>query len=274
MSPRSHARQRVLDRAEVARRSGAPASAATQAEPRIAGWLVQAVAWTLALALVVLPLVGLLNGWFASERWPVRAITINARFERISAEQVQATVAPHASKGFFALRLDEIGTALAGLPWVERVEVRKRWPDTLEVTLHEHRAIARWGTDRLLSDHGVLFAAPGADALQGLPLRDGPDSRVPEVVQAWSDARRVLAGTPLVPVGVRLTARGSWRIRLADGADLVLGREHAMERLARFARALPSVLAGETRALARADLRYTNGFALTWREATNTNPEA
>src|SRR5690606_33113410 len=154
MSPRSHARQRVLDRAEVARRSGAPASAATQAEPRIAGWLVQAVAWTLALALVVLPLVGLLNGWFASERWPVRAITINARFERISAEQVQATVAPHASKGFFALRLDEIGTALAGLPWVERVEVRKRWPDTLEVTLHEHRAIARWGTDRLLSDHG------------------------------------------------------------------------------------------------------------------------
>src|SRR5690606_10286019 len=75
--------------------------------------LVQLLAWTLALALVVLPLVGLLNGWFASERWPVRSITVNARFERISAEQVQATVAPHAGMGFFALHLDEIRGALA-----------------------------------------------------------------------------------------------------------------------------------------------------------------
>ena len=238
------------------------------------GWLAHAIAWTLALALVVLPLVGLLNGWFASERWPVRAVTIHAPFERISAAQVQAAIAPHAGQGFFALRLDAIRASLAALPWVERVEVRKRWPDTLEVTLHEHRAIARWGEDRLLSDHGVLFAAPGADALQGLPLLAGPDNRVPEVVEAWSAARRLLAGTPLTPVGVRLTARGSWRIRLADGADLVLGREHALERLERFSRALPSVLAGQSRALQRVDLRYTNGFAITWRDATNQTPDA
>lgn len=229
-------------------------------------WLAHAIGWTLALALVVLPVVGLLNGWFASDRWPVRELKVSAGFQRISAEQVQRTVAPHAGQGFFALRLDEIRAALAELPWVERVEVRKRWPDTLEVTLHEHRAIARWGEDRLLSEHGVLFAAPGADALRGLPLLDGPDNRVGEVVAAWGEARRLLAGTPLSPIGVRLTARGSWRIRLADGADLVLGRTDPLPRLQRFARVIPKILASESRSLHRADLRYTNGFAITWQE--------
>lgn len=238
--------------------------ATTQQDTRDMGALAQAIGWTLALVLVALPVVGLLNGWFAADRWPVRELQLTAEFSRLSAEQVQATVAPYTGIGFFALPLDEIRNALAALPWVERVEVRKRWPDTLDVTIYEHRAVARWGEDRLLSNHGVLFAAPGAEAIQGLPLLDGPDNRVRDVVAAWSDAREVLAGTGLVPVGVRLTRRGSWRIRLADGADVVVGRADALPRLQRFARVIPRILASEQRPFVRADLRYTNGFALTW----------
>ncbi len=34
----------------------------------------------------------------------------------------------------------------------------------------------------------------------------------------------------------------------------------------RFARLLPQLLARQARTLERADLRYTNGFALTWGE--------
>ena len=35
------------------------------------------------------------------------------------------------------------------LPWVERADVRKQWPDTLEVQLQEHEPFAFWGQDRL-----------------------------------------------------------------------------------------------------------------------------
>ena len=235
-----------------------------------AGLLAQAIGWVLALVLVALPLVGLLNGWFASDRWPLRQLKVSAQFSRVSAEQVQATVAPHAGVGFFALPLEQIRAALAGLPWVERVEVRKRWPDTLEVVIHEHRPVARWGEDRLLSDHGVLFAAPGAQMIEGLPLLAGPDSRVRDVVAAWADAREVLAGTGLTPVGVRLTPRGSWRVRLADGGDLIVGRTDPLPRLRRFARVAPKLMAIERRPFLRADLRYTNGFAITWPEPQAT----
>jgi cell division protein FtsQ len=65
---------------------------------------------------------------------------------------------------------------------------------------------------------------------------------------------------------LRIDARGSWSMTLSNDAELLLGRDDARLRLARFARLLPQLQAQDPRTLARADLRYTNGFALTWRE--------
>ena len=42
------------------------------------------------------------------------------------------------------------------MPWVAQVQVSKRWPDTLEVLILEHRPAAFWGDDQLLSEQGVL----------------------------------------------------------------------------------------------------------------------
>ena len=45
---------------------------------------------------------------------------------------------------------------------------------------------------------------------------------------------------------------------------MVVGSQEARLRLKRFARVLPQLLTRNQQALQRADLRYTNGFALTW----------
>ena len=71
---------------------------------------------------------------------------------------------------------------------------------------------------------------------------------------------------------MRLSARGSWGLTLSDGTRIEVGRGEPQQRLARFVRMLPRLEAGESRKLARADLRYTNGFALTWAEAPATPP--
>ena len=83
----------------------------------------------------------------------------------------------------------------------------------------------------------------------------------------WS---REEAGNPNPGGGVRgvaLDRRGSWSIALANGIEVVLGRNDPQARLARFAPLLPRLLADHGgRRLVRADLRYTNGFALVWGE--------
>ena len=55
-----------------------------------------------------------------------------------------------------------------------------------------------------------------------------------------------------------------------NGAVVVVGRTEARARLARFVRLLPQLLTQNTQQLALADLRYTNGFALTWKPVPAT----
>jgi cell division protein FtsQ len=225
---------------------------------------IRMLAWSIALLLVALPVVAILNGWLAADRWPIERLRLTAEYQRVSGEQVRTAVASQLGRGFFAVDLAEVQRAVATLPWVERVEVRKRWPDLIEITVHEHRAFARWGADRLLSDHGALFTAPGLEQVQGLPQLEGPDARVQDVVSLYSESQKIFAGTPVTVTGVRLSARGSWSLTLSDGARIVVGRAEPQPRLQRLVRYLPTLLGGETRSFDRIDLRYTNGFAVRW----------
>ena len=223
--------------------------------------------WLLALALVALPVVAVVEGWMGGEHWPLRTLRVQGTLERVDRAQLQAAVLPYARRGFFAVDLGAVQDAVDALPWVERAEVRKHWPDVLEVRIVEHRPFARWGTARLLSEHGRLFPIGRLQVPAGLPLLDGPEGRVPEVVALYNQAREQLAGAGGV-LGVAIDPRGSWSITLADGTRVILGRDDPGARLARFAPLLPQLAAqNPQRRLVRADLRYTNGFALTWAKA-------
>lgn len=220
--------------------------------------------WILALGLVALPVVAVVNGWVGSERWALRTLRVNEDLVRVDQDKLRETVLPFAQRGFFAIPLADARQAVERLPWVERADVRKRWPDVLEVSITEHRPFARWGEDRLLSEQGRLFPAEGIDLPQGLPLLAGPDARVEDVVALYNESRALFANSGSDVRSVLLDPRGSWSLRLGSGTEVVVGSQEARLRLRRFARMLPQVMARNPLPLQRADLRYTNGFALEW----------
>jgi cell division protein FtsQ len=227
-------------------------------------FLLKLIAWAIAITLVALPIVGVLNGWFASDRWPVTKLDVHAEFNHVSAEQIRASVAPHLSEGFFAVNLADVRAAVAKLPWVERAEARKRWPDGIELTVYEQQPYARWGDERLINRHGKVFSVSGTEGLQGLPELSGPDDRLDEVIQFHADCLKEFTGSGLIVTAVALSPRGGWTIRLASGAAIAVGRDHPRERLARFLDAWPKLAAGRTETPAYVDLRYANGFAVRW----------
>ncbi len=220
--------------------------------------------WLLAVALVALPVVAVLNGWIGAAQWPLTRLRATGQFERVDAVQLRQALMPYARRGFFAVRLEDAQAAVARLPWVESAEVRKRWPDVLEVRVVEHRPFARWGQDRLLSEHGRLFPAKGIVVPPGLPRFAGPESGITEVVALYNESRALFSPIGMDVQVVELDPRGSWRIGLGNGASVVVGRSEARARLSRFVRLLPQLLTQQAQVLARADLRYTNGFALSW----------
>lgn len=231
--------------------------------------MLRLLAWTLAVALVALPLVAVLNGWVGAEHWPLTRLRATGQFDRVDDALLRKTLLPYARQGFFAVRLDDAQDAVAKLPWVEHAEVRKRWPDVLEVSVVEHVPFARWGDDRLLSEHGNIFPSSGMQVPRGLPQLHGPDGRVEDVVALYNEAQVMFGPLGIEVRSVRLDARGSWTLGLGNGAQLVVGRNEARARLNRFVRLMPQLLAQQAQRLVRADLRYTNGFALNW--APNTS---
>ncbi|WP_411832967.1 cell division protein FtsQ/DivIB [Pseudoxanthomonas mexicana] len=226
--------------------------------------ILRILAWLLALALVALPVVAVLNGWIGAERWPLSRLRVHGQFEQVDPAQLRAVVLPHAQRGFFAVRLQDVQDAIEKMAWVERAEVRKRWPDVMEIVVVEHRPFARWGQDRLLSEHGKLFPTPKDLDVRRLPLLAGPDSQVLEVVALYNESRQMFAPVGLEVRSLAMDRRGSWSLDLSNDVQVVVGRTDARPRLARFVRVLPQVLARQHAPLLRADLRYTNGFALVW----------
>lgn len=224
--------------------------------------------WTFALLLLAMPVVAVLNGWVGGERWPIRTLALQAPLKLVEEPALRATIEPLAQGGFFAVDPAEVRAAVVALPWVDRVEVRKRWPDRLEVRLTELRPHARWGDGRLVAEDGRLFAAPAAGIGSALPHFRAADDRVADVIAFHREARPALLRIGSDIRELRLSARGGWTLVTVEGIELEIGRQDALPRLSRFVRLVPELRrASAGRVLARADLRYTNGFALTWAEA-------
>jgi cell division protein FtsQ len=114
-----------------------------------------------------------------------------------------------------------------------------------------------------VSEQGKLFPTPKKLADLALPELDGPTARPQEVMKLYSDSRALFAPAGVDVRRVTMDARGSWSLVLSNGTEVVVGRDDARSRMQRFVKVLPQ-LNRQDAPIERADLRYTNGFTLSW----------
>jgi cell division protein FtsQ len=189
----------------------------------------------------------------------LREVRLAERPAHVSAEDLEAVVRSELRGNFFTLDLAATRIAFERLPWVRRVELRRQWPDRLEVALEEHVPLARWGRNELVNVHGEVFRG----AYQGaLPLFEGPAGTAKEIAIQYEYFRRSLAAIGQAPGEVRVSPRRAWQVKLQSGLILELGREQVESRLARFIGAYDRTVGPLGRRLDYVDLRYPNGFAV------------
>jgi len=200
---------------------------------------------------------------------PLRQVALQGELGHVTREQAESAARAGAAGTFFSADLDAVRRAFEALPWVRKVEVRRLWPDRLQVSIEEHVALARWGSDapnkRMVNTYGEVFAGEPADA-ERLPLFVGPLGSAQEVTRRYGAFRRALAPLEVEPRQVLLSPRYAWQLRLSNGLTLELGRdqlkEPVLERLSRFVAFYAQTLGTLKRRLDYVDLRYPNGFAL------------
>ena len=83
-----------------------------------------------------------------------------------------------------------------------------------------------------------------------------------------------MSGSGLILAGASLNERGSWKLTLASGAEIMLGHEQVDARMQRFLAMLPRLSAEHGGIFQRADLRYSNGFSILWANAPAPPPAA
>ena len=223
----------------------------------------------LALALLAAGALGSQKLLF-DQHWPLKWIEVLGEFERVSAEQVRATAAPMLVAGFFGVDLPRVRSTIEALPWVRVAEVRKRWPDRIQISIIEHEPTARWGEDQLVSKLGEVFIAQSGVRIEGLPILNGPVGAAAAMIEFYAQLQDRLLGTGLDVHELYLSDRGAWRARLNGGLEIELGRHEPLRRLSRLVSALDELHLDPARKLSRVDLRYTNGFAIDWQEKEPT----
>jgi cell division protein FtsQ len=221
--------------------------------------------WISALVLLAL----MASGAYALMLWephelPVRVVTVDGEVNRLSPLRLQETVVGHLSGGILSQDLVEIKAAVEEMPWIRSASLRRHWPDRLELAVEEHVALARWGSDGLVTADGVVFRPDASDISDALTLLAGLDEHAPKVVERYLAWKPRLEALKLGIEELSMDPRGAWTLRTSAGFTLALGKSRVEERMSRFVRAYPRLAAVGVPAVV--DTRYSNGLAIRWLE--------
>jgi len=200
---------------------------------------------------------------------PVRQVVFVEALTYTQRAEIEQVLPATLRGNFFSVNLETVRGTLEKLSWVRKAEVRRIWPARLEISVEEHRPVARWGEARgeLVNSYGEVFAALLADGeLMALPLLFGPPGTAPEVLKRYGELVGTFQVVKEKPVQVILSPRLAWQLKLENGMLVNLGREQPKAplgvRLQRFIEIYPEAVARRAVRPAVVDLRYPNGFAM------------
>lgn len=189
----------------------------------------------------------------------LREVVIDSSLEHVTRTQLEEVARSELRGNFFTLDLNQTRQAFEKLPWVRTVDVRRHWPDRLEIRLIEHVPLARWSDVQLVNSYGELFNAAYD---YSLPHFVAPEGTEKEVTQHYLMFKNYLGKINQVPERILLSQRRAWQVKLQSGLVLELGREQVESRLVNFVAVYDRTIAKLNRKLDYVDLRYSNGFAI------------
>ncbi len=210
----------------------------------------------------------------------VRFAALSGDLKRVDAVELKRIAGGIQALGGSMLRTDlsQVKVVMKQVEWVRDVDVRRRFPGTLEIRIEEHKPFARCqmaGAEAdaeqslLVNSFGEVFDAD-AEAEEKLPLLAGPSGSSYEVMTQFAQLGKPLAALGHTLAELRLSPRRAWQLKLDNGSTLELGRNDAELRLARFIDAYPRIPVLQA-ANAHIDMRYQTGLAV---RAVLTKPAA
>lgn len=204
------------------------------------------------------------------ENYPITTFKIAANYQHITRKQLESVLEKYAHEGFFSIPVGRLKAELNTLPWSDKVQVERIWPDTLKIKVKEKEPVAIWN-HVLMTNDGQLFDLSSSEWQKeavgdNLPELSGPKNQQMDVLQMFQKLSKLSVSYGLQASSLALRNNQSWELGLANGVVLRLGKQDMETRLVRFCQAYPVVFADKIEQLLAVDLRYIHGMAAQWKE--------
>jgi len=204
---------------------------------------------------------------YRPDTFVINQLKIQGKFHYLDPADVDAAVGSDALTNFFSVDLDAVKRNVEALSWVQHVDVRREWPNTLLVNVREHIPVMRWNDDKWVTSAGKVISLTGDVRVPSDIVLSANEADAGLVLKSAFVWKKRLAKKQLKLRKVHLSTRRAWVLTLRhaeNDADfkLLLGREKVEQRLARFELLFDQHFRKSNKQLQRVDARYPDGLAI------------
>ena len=198
---------------------------------------------------------------------PIASVLVSGQFVFLSKPEITGLISQNIEKSFVRENLDNMRAKLEVDPWVDRVVLRRQWPDTLHVDIVEEKPIARWGDKGFVNHRGELVRIDDSTAIAHLPRLEGDDKQSVRLMKQYQLLSQLLSRYGLKITELKQSTLGVWAVELDNGWQFIAGRNDVARRMQRFMQALAANTIERREDIAVIDMRYENGVAIAWKTA-------
>ena len=230
--------------------------------------LANAGGWFMLLFAAVVLLVGIYGLYQVMTDATVAELQVVGTRSKTEQQQITRQLEPVIQSNYFTSDLEQIRDEALEVSWVDRVVVSRAWPNAIRVRVMPRHAIARWGTGRLLSDSGIIFNEAVYHSNSQLPLMHGPASQAKTMMRRYNEINQLFRPVNLRLKELYLTERMTWFMQFDSGLRVIVDQDQTMSKLQRLSHLAQTDLKPVWGKISAIDLRYRNGLALQWKNAT------
>ncbi len=218
-----------------------------------------------------------ISGWFVWQEvkaqgadWlPVKYVRIEGAFQYIAKDKIKQVLTDQVNNGLYNADIQQIQASVKQLPWIESVRVKRVWPDALVIRIIEQTPLVRWRGEGLLNLNGEEFVPDNINKFSQLPLISGPVGNEKKLLEIMKGLEVALNDKQMKLAEFRVNERRAWNIKLENGVEIILGRNEPLSKFQRFLKTFTLIGEEQFEKVAVVDLRYSNGYALTWKQDEN-----
>ncbi len=197
---------------------------------------------------------------------PIKYVRIEGAFQYIVKDKIKQVLKKHVISGLYNADIQKIQKSVDQLPWIESVKVKRVWPDAIDIKIVEQTPVVRWGGHGLLNPKGEKFIPDNMSEFSQLPKISGPIGNEKKLLEVMKGLTVALNDQKMAIAEFHVNDRRAWAMKLKNGMNLKLGRNNPLTKFQQFLQTLTLFDEELIKKVDVVDLRYPNGYALTWKQ--------